>query len=42
MFLVNLEMTVVNTALVAITNDLGGLNSVSWIVASYLLGYVGL
>lgn len=41
MFMVNLEVPVVVTALVAITNDLGGFDSVGWVVSSYLLGYVG-
>lgn len=41
MFIVNLEVPVVVTALVAITNDLGGFDTVGWVVSSYLLGYVG-
>ncbi|KAI1773206.1 putative efflux pump antibiotic resistance protein [Hypoxylon cercidicola] len=41
LFLVNLETTVVTTALVAITNDLGNFDIVSWVLSSYLLGYVG-
>ncbi|KAI0399317.1 putative multidrug resistance protein fnx1 [Xylaria palmicola] len=41
MFLVNLEVPVVITALVAITNDLQGFENVGWVVSSYLLGYVG-
>ena len=41
MFIVNLEVPVVVTALVVITNDLGGFDSVGWVVSSYLLGYVG-
>ncbi|KAI1307148.1 putative multidrug resistance protein fnx1 [Xylaria venustula] len=41
MFLVNLEVPVVITALVSITSDLKGFDNVSWVVASYLLGYVG-
>ncbi|KAI0490482.1 putative multidrug resistance protein fnx1 [Xylaria cf. heliscus] len=41
MFLVNLEVPVVITALVAITNDLGGFEDVGWVVSGYLLGYVG-
>ncbi|KAK8035121.1 hypothetical protein PG993_010116 [Apiospora rasikravindrae] len=41
LFLVNMEATVVTTALVAITNELGGFDIVSWILSSYLLGYVG-
>ncbi|KAI1760378.1 putative multidrug resistance protein fnx1 [Hypoxylon sp. FL1150] len=40
MFLTNLEIPVVITALVAITDDLGGFGNVGWVVASYLLGYV--
>ncbi|TRX98985.1 hypothetical protein FHL15_000327 [Xylaria flabelliformis] len=42
MFLVNLEVPVVITALVSITKDLQGFENVSWVVASYLLGYVGI
>ncbi|KAI0100756.1 putative multidrug resistance protein fnx1 [Nemania sp. FL0031] len=41
MFLVNLEVPVVITALVAITNELQGFDNVGWVVSSYLLGYVG-
>ncbi|KAI1425930.1 putative multidrug resistance protein fnx1 [Xylaria sp. FL1777] len=41
MFLVNLEVPVVITSLVAITNDLHGFEDVGWVVSSYLLGYVG-
>ncbi|KAH8166270.1 hypothetical protein CIB48_g1935 [Xylaria polymorpha] len=40
MFMTNLEVPVVTTALVAITNDLGSFDNASWVVASYLLGYV--
>ncbi|KAI0835899.1 putative multidrug resistance protein fnx1 [Hypoxylon sp. FL0890] len=40
MFLTNLEVPVVITALVAITDDLSGFENVGWVVASYLLGYV--
>ncbi|RYP52380.1 hypothetical protein DL768_002411 [Monosporascus sp. mg162] len=40
MFLTNLEVPVVTTALVAITDDLQGFDSTGWVVASYLLGYV--
>ncbi|KAI1503030.1 putative multidrug resistance protein fnx1 [Biscogniauxia marginata] len=39
MFITNLEVPVVTTALVAITDDLGGFSNVGWVVASYLLGY---
>ena len=41
LFLTNLEIPIVVTALVGITDDLGGLQKSSWIVAAYLLGYVG-
>ncbi|KAI1773179.1 putative multidrug resistance protein fnx1 [Hypoxylon cercidicola] len=40
MFLTNLEVPVVITALVAITDELSGFENVGWVVASYLLGYV--
>ncbi|KAI4861555.1 putative efflux pump antibiotic resistance protein [Hypoxylon rubiginosum] len=39
MFLVFLEIPIVITALIAITTELKGFESVSWLVASYLLGY---
>lgn len=41
MFLVFLEIPIVITALIAITTELKGFESVSWLVASYLLGYTG-
>lgn len=41
MFIVLLEIPIVMTALVAITTELGDLDNVGWIVASYLLGYIG-
>ncbi|KAG6362567.1 hypothetical protein INS49_007659 [Diaporthe citri] len=40
MFITNMEIPVLITALVAITEDLGGFGDVSWVVSSYLLGYV--
>ncbi|TVY80405.1 MFS thioclapurine efflux transporter tcpA [Lachnellula suecica] len=40
-FLTNLEIPIVTTALISITNDLQGFNNVNWIITSYLLGYVG-
>ncbi|KAI0160161.1 putative multidrug resistance protein fnx1 [Xylariaceae sp. FL1272] len=42
MFLVNFEVPVIITALVSITNDLEGFENVAWVIASYLLGYVGI
>ncbi|KAI1210085.1 putative multidrug resistance protein fnx1 [Annulohypoxylon truncatum] len=40
MFMVNFEVPVVVTALVAITDELGGFENVGWVVSAYLLGYV--
>ncbi|KAI1207295.1 putative multidrug resistance protein fnx1 [Annulohypoxylon truncatum] len=40
MFMTNLEVPVVTTALVAVTNDLQGFDISGWILSSYLLGYV--
>lgn len=42
LFLTNLEIPIVVTALTGITNDLGGFKHSSWIVAAYMLGYVGI
>lgn len=42
LFLVNLEVTIVSTSLIAITNDLGGFNETSWIVSGYLITYTGM
>lgn len=39
LFLANLEVTIVSTALVAISQDLGNLKDGSWIVTCYLIGY---
>ena len=38
-FLVQMETTIVGTSLVSITNDLSGLQDVSWIVTAYLITY---
>lgn len=40
LFLTNLEIPVVTTALINITDDLGGLDRSAWVVSSYMLGYV--
>ncbi|KAI0909421.1 putative multidrug resistance protein fnx1 [Ustulina deusta] len=40
-FLVVLEIPIVPAALVAVSNDIGGFNELSWIISSYLLGRVG-
>ncbi|KKY31371.1 putative mfs multidrug transporter [Diaporthe ampelina] len=40
MFITSMEIPVLITALVAITENLGGFGDASWVVSSYLLGYV--
>jgi MFS family permease len=40
MFMVTFEIPVVATAIVAITADIGGASQSSWLLTSYLLGYV--
>jgi len=40
MFMVTFEIPVVATSIVAITTDIGGANQSSWLLTSYLLGYV--
>ncbi|KAF7931190.1 uncharacterized protein EAE97_009399 [Botrytis byssoidea] len=42
LFIVNMEVTIVSTSLVAITNDLGGYFQVGWIVSGYLATYSSL
>lgn len=41
LFLSNLEIPVVTTALVGISDELGGFRKASWVSTSYLLGYAG-
>lgn len=41
LLLVNLEISIVSTSLVGITNSLHGFGQSSWIVTAYLLTYVG-
>jgi MFS family permease len=41
LFLTNLEIPIVTTSLVAITNDFGRFDDIGWVISSYLLGYVG-
>lgn len=41
MFMVTFEIPVVATSIIAITDDLGGADNSSWLLTSYLLGYVG-
>lgn len=40
-FLANLEVAIVSTALVAITDDLKSFGQGSWIISAYLLTYTG-
>ncbi|KAF2871199.1 major facilitator superfamily domain-containing protein [Massariosphaeria phaeospora] len=40
-YLTNIEVPIVTTSLVTITNDIGGFERSSWVVSVYLLGYVG-
>ncbi|TRX97449.1 hypothetical protein FHL15_001727 [Xylaria flabelliformis] len=40
LFLTNIEIPIVTTALVSITNDLGAFDRASWVISAYLLGYV--
>jgi len=42
LFLTSLEIPIVTTSLVAITDDLGGFDRIGWVISSYLLGYVGM
>lgn len=42
MFMVTFEIPVVATSVVAITNDIGGVDNRSWLLTSYLLGYVAI
>ncbi|KAF2994210.1 hypothetical protein E8E14_000689 [Neopestalotiopsis sp. 37M] len=40
LFLTNLEVPVVTTAVITIADELGGFDNAGWVLASYLLGYV--
>ena len=42
LWMVNLEITIVSTSIVPITNDLGGFSKNSWVLEAYLLTYVGI
>ena len=37
----NLEVTIVSTALISITDDLNGFDKTSWIVTGFLTTYTG-
>lgn len=41
LFLVNMQVSIVSTALVSITTDLGGFSETSWIVTGFLASYTG-
>jgi hypothetical protein len=41
LFLVNMEISIIGTSLVDITNDLQGFSETSWIVSGYLVTYMG-
>ncbi|KAL4750668.1 hypothetical protein BDW72DRAFT_193741 [Aspergillus terricola var. indicus] len=40
LFLTNLEIPIVSTALISITSELGGLDKIYWITTAYMLAYV--
>lgn len=42
LYLVNLEVTIVSTSLIAITSDLNGFSKTSWIITGFLITYTGL
>ena len=41
LYLVNIEVTIVSTSLVEVTNDLHGFDETSWVVSGYLVTYTG-
>jgi hypothetical protein len=41
LYLVNIEVTIVSTSLVTITNELLGFDRANWVVAGYLITYTG-
>ncbi|KAF7899396.1 hypothetical protein EAE99_012317 [Botrytis elliptica] len=42
MFLVNMEVSIIGTSLISITNDLRGFSQMGWVVTGYLITYTGL
>ena len=40
-FQVVLEILIIPTSLVSVSNDIGGFDDLSWVISSYLLGRVG-
>lgn len=41
MVLVNIEISIIGTSLVSITNDLQGFSQMGWVVTGYLITYTG-
>ena len=41
MLLVNIEVSIVGTSLISITNDLHGFSQQGWVVTGYLITYTG-
>ena len=41
LFITNLEIPIVTTSTIAITNQFGRFDNIDWVNSSYLLGYVG-
>jgi hypothetical protein len=41
MFLVNVEVSIVGTALVPIVEDLEGVERMGWVITGYLITYTG-
>jgi hypothetical protein len=41
LLIVNLEVTIVGTSLIAITDDLRGFGETSWVVSGFLVTYMG-
>jgi MFS family permease len=41
-FLPNLEVSIVSTALITITNDLKGFSQAGWVIVAYLITYTGM
>ena len=41
MLLVNIEVSIIGTSLISITNDLHGFSQMGWVVTGYLITYTG-
>lgn len=41
MVLVNIEVSIIGTSLIAITDDLHGFEEMGWVVTGYLITYTG-